>query len=130
MKSKKDIPWTEIKAEYLNGVTPKELAIKYNFDKKELYKKVQNEKWAQELKKIKVNVGNSIQDRIKSLTDLALEKLQGVLSDEKASNSDKISAAKVIVDISGLKKSELNTNGLTATNVIINREAVQIESVN
>lgn len=109
-------PWTKIKAEYLQGVTPKELAEKYKIEVKAIHEKSSKEKWTKEKSSISKNLQVSIQDRIEKLTNLALDAVESVLKDNESSNNDKIQASKVIVDISGLKTAkkevELNTNSI------------------
>ena len=99
----KVIQWNKIKADYLNGVTPKELAEKHKIDINKLYKKIENDKWAVELREIKGKIGNDVQEQIKELTNLALNALKGVLVDVEAKNADIVSASKAILDVSGLK---------------------------
>jgi replicative superfamily II helicase len=123
----KGVPWNNIKADYLNGVTPKELAEKYKIDINKLYKKIENDKWAVELREIKGKIGNDVQERIKELTNLALETLCEVINDPETSSRDKVSASKAILDVSGLKTLKQEVSGVGGYSVIINREAVEVE---
>lgn len=124
------IAWNEIKTDYLLGVTPKELAEKYNIKIEKIYKKIENAKWANELRQIKGNIGNDIQNKIRNLTDLALEKLRDVINDPEADDRDKVSACRAILDVSGLKSLKQEVSGIDGVSVIVNRQAVQIESNN
>lgn len=125
------IAWNKIKAEYLQDVAPKELAAKYKIDINKLYKKIENDKWAAELREIKGNVGNKVQDRIEKLTNLALDTLEEVANDLKCEKSTRVQAAKALLDISGLKNSKQVIEGIEGgVNVVINREAVTVESLN
>ena len=87
MSSKKEnkniIPWIEIKAKYLLGSTPKQLADKYNLTSKQIRDKASREKWKYKkgalVDKIDEEIGNQILqtelDRnamILSINDLAL----------------------------------------------------------
>lgn len=45
---KKTTPWTKIKAEYLSGVAPKELADKYGLKSKQISDKANKDKWVVE----------------------------------------------------------------------------------
>ena len=127
----KTTPWNKIKAEYLQDVSPKELAAKYKVDINKLYKKIENDKWAAELREIKGNVGNIAQERIESLTNDALDTLCEVVNDKKCEKNVRVQAAKAILDISGLKNSKQVIEGIeSGVNVIINREAMHIESNN
>lgn len=126
----KVIPWNKIKADYLNGVTPKELAEKHKVDINKLYKKIENDKWAVELREIKGKIGNDVQERIKELTNLALETLCEVIKAGDSKYQDKVSASKAILDVSGLKSLKQEVTGIDGVSVVINREAVHIESNN
>jgi uncharacterized protein YjcR len=126
----KTTPWNKIKADYLNGVTPKELAEKHKIDINKLYKKIENDKWAVELREIKGKIGNDVQERIKELTNLALETLCEVIKAGDSKYQDKVSASKAILDVSGLKSLKQEVTGVNGMNVIINREAVHVESNN
>jgi hypothetical protein len=126
----KTTPWNKIKADYLNGVTPKELAEKHKIDINKLYKKIENDKWAVELREIKGKIGNDVQERIKELTNLALETLCEVIKAGDSKYQDKVSASKAILDVSGLKSLKQEIEGIGGMNVIINREAVHVESNN
>ena len=99
----KTTPWNKIKADYLNGVTPKELSEKYKIEITKLYYKIDNDSWAKEKTKINENIRNDVQEQIKELTNLALNALKGVLVDVDAKNADIVSASKAILDVSGLK---------------------------
>lgn len=41
----KSIPWSKIKASYLEGATPKELSLKYRIDVELIYNKIKGGKW-------------------------------------------------------------------------------------
>lgn len=108
-------PWNKIKAEYLQGVTPKDLAKKYKIKARSISDKAYEENWGDEKTRISENIREKAQDRIESLTNLALDELECVLNDVDAEHRDKISAAKAILDISGLKSSKqevTNKNGI------------------
>lgn len=107
----KEIPWVKVKKDYLEGVTPKELAEKYKTDIEKIYKKIENEKWARELSEIKGNVGNKVQARIEHVTNLALERLEGILLDEDIKTSDLVNAIGKAFDVSGLKSSKSEITG-------------------
>lgn len=126
----KTTPWNEIKADYLNGVTPKELAEKYELPVEKIYYKIDNDSWAKEKTKINENVRSDVQNRIKELTDLALETLCNVINDPESDNKDKVSASKAILDVSGLKSLKQEVSGISGVSVVINREAVNVESNN
>ena len=130
----KTTPWNEVKADYLAGVTPKELANKYDISDKKIREKASKEGWVGEKETIcnnvQQNVQDSMQERIKGLTNLALDTLVEVINSPETESNVKVQASKAILDISGLKSSKQEISGVSGANVIINREAVHIESNN
>ena len=131
----KTTPWNDIKAEYLQGVTPKELAEKYDIKAKTIHEKASKESWVDEKENINASICKNVQEvtqeRIQSLTNLALDTLCNVINDEKTEKNTKVQAAKAILDISGLKNSKQVIEGIEGgVNVIVNREAVCVESNN
>lgn len=114
------IAWNNIKKDYLEGIAPKELAAKYEVDIDKLYKKIENDKWAAELREIKGNIGNLVQEKIERITTLALRRLEGVLNDENIKTNDLVSAIGKALDISGLKsfKQEIDMADSLSINVI------------
>lgn len=127
---KQTTPWHEIKAEYLQGVTPKELAEKYKISGKTIREKASKEGWVEAKTTICNNLQQDIQERIKGLTNVALDALCEVINDPECKNTDKVSAARAILDISGLKSLKQDISGIEGVSVVINREAVQVESNN
>lgn len=123
-------PWHKIKAEYLQGVTPKELAEKYKISSKTIREKASKEGWVEVKTTICKNLQQDIQERIKGLTNVALDALCEVINDPECENKDKVSAARAILDISGLKSLKQDISGIEGVSVVINREAVQVESNN
>lgn len=123
-------PWHKIKAEYLQGVTPKDLAQKYKVSGKTIREKASKEGWVAEKTMICNNVQQDVQSRIKGLTNLALDTLVEVINDNETEKNVKVSACKAILDISGLKSLKQDISGIEGVSVVINREAVQVESNN
>ncbi len=114
-------PWTKIKAEYLQGATPKELALKYKTKAKTITEKASKEGWVVEKTIICNNLQEIIQDKIKDLSNNALEVLNEVMNSPEAKDADKISAAKAILDVSGLKTQKQEITGdIKTTNPVIN----------
>lgn len=126
----KTTPWNKIKADYLNGVTPKELASKYKVTAKQVHEKASKENWTTEKARICKNLQENVQERIKALTNLALDTLCEVIKADDSKYQDKVSASKAILDVSGLKSLKQEIEGIGGMNVIINREAVHVESEN
>lgn len=130
-KMSKTTPWNEIKAEYLRGVTPKELAEKYSLKAQAIYDKANRDNWVQEKSRIAEKTLEITQERIASLTNLALDTLCEVINDSESRKDIKVQAAKALLDISGLKNSKQVIEGIeSGVNVIINRESVAVESNN
>lgn len=123
-------PWHKIKAEYLQGVTPKDLAQKYKVSGKTIREKASKEGWVAEKTMICNNVQQDVQSRIKGLTNLALDTLVEVINGNETEKNVKVSACKAILDISGLKSLKQDITGIEGVSVVINREAVQVESNN
>lgn len=123
----KGVPWNNIKADYLSGITPKELAEKYKLTPKQIHEKASKENWVNEKASISKNLQVDVQERIKELTNLALETLCEVINDPETSSRDKVSASKAILDVSGLKTLKQEVSGVGGYSVIINREAVEVE---
>lgn len=128
--TKRLTPWNKIKAEYLQGVTPKELAAKYNLTAKQISDKANEEKWVAEKAKISENIREKVEKLIENATSLAVNNLIDILIKEKARDSDKINASRAILDVSGLKSIKQDITGIDGVSVIINREAVHVESNN
>lgn len=127
----KTTPWNEIKAEYLQGVTPKELAKKYSIAAKTIHEKASKESWVDEKASIYKNLQEVTQERLASLTNLALDTLVEVINSDDSKKDTKVQAAKALLDISGLKNSKQVIEGIeSGVNVIINRESVAVESNN
>lgn len=99
----KTTPWTKIKAEYLQGATPKELAKKYSLTSQQISNKVKRDKWKLEKDQISHKTTENIQDKIQALSNNALEVLSEVMNNPETENKDKVSAARAILDVSGLK---------------------------
>lgn len=125
----KATPWIKIKAEYLQGITPKELAEKYNLTAKQISDKANEDKWVGEKAEISENIRNDVEARIKKLTNEALMALEKVIKNTKAKDADKISASKAILDISGLKISKRELTGKDGEALIVQKEYILPEEV-
>lgn len=128
--AKRLTPWNKIKAEYLQGVTPKELAAKHNLTAKQISDKANEEKWVAEKTKISENIRDKVEKLIEKATSLAVNNLIDILIKDEARDSDKINASRAILDVSGLKSIKQDITGIDGVSVIINREAVHVESNN
>lgn len=122
MDNQKPTPWNKIKKEYLEGATPKELEKKYNKSAKVIRQKACDDKWTVQKQIISNKVEQSVQERIVGLTTKALKTLEEILNTSEV-EANKISAARAIIDVSGLKSSNLNLD--TPTQVVITRQPVK-----
>lgn len=116
--------WNKIKAEYLKGIKPKEIAEKYGISAKALHEKASKEGWTEEktslIKNVQEKVQADIESRISTLTDKALNVLENILSDSEVKPEVKVQAVGKVLDISGLKfeKKELTTGSDLTIQVI------------
>lgn len=124
----KTTPWLKIKAEYLQGVTPKELAKKYNLTAKRISDKATKEKWVAEKTEICVKVREKTQDKIERITDLALDRLEEILSGSIL-RQDFVSAIGKAIDISGLKNSKQEITGAGGAPLSIQKEYILPEEI-
>ena len=110
----KAIPWMKIKAEYLQGVTPQALALKYKIKARSISDKAYKENWGEEKAKICENVRENTEERIERITKIALKRLEDVLTGENVRTNDLVSAIGKALDISGLKsqKHEIDNKGI------------------
>lgn len=107
----KTTPWNKIKTDYLSGVPPRELAIKYKIKAKTIQDKAGHENWTTQKSSICKKIQENVTDRITKLTSLAFQNLELILNDDMAKYSDKIQAAKAILDVSGLKTQKQEITG-------------------
>ena len=107
-------PWNKIKKLYLEGVSPKELEAMYGYPAKDIGDKASKEGWTAKKREIAGKVEQTVQDRIVGLTTKALNVLETVLNDSD-DDKDKIAAARAVIDVSGLKSSNLNLGNIDKT---------------
>lgn len=107
----KETPWLEIKTAFLKGVTAKELAVKYKIKARSITDKAYEERWNDEKTIISENIRDKVTKRVDHITDLALQRLEGVLLDEDIKTSDLVQAIGKAFDISGLKSSKQELTG-------------------
>ena len=122
MDNQKPTPWNKIKKEYLEGATPRELAVKYKLDVTKISDKAKRDGWTPKKAEISLKVEQTVQERIVGLTRKALNVLEEVI-DKSDDDKDRIAAARSIIDVSGLKSSNLNLD--TPTQVVITRQPVK-----
>ena len=107
----KNTPWTKIKADYLSGITPRELAQKYKIKAKAISDKANKEQWVSEKSEICEKVRKTVEDNIKDGATEAIEYLREVVNNNEEKTVDRIAAAKGLLSVSGLEKSEKKITG-------------------
>ncbi len=120
----KTTPWTEIKAEYLKGIAPKELAKKYKIKAERIHTKANKDGWTAEKNSIYENLRDDAESYIKKLTQKALATLEDVISNPDSADKDKVAASKAILDVSGLKSSKQEITGKDGQPLTIQKEIV------
>lgn len=120
--AKKAVQWTKIKAEYLDGITPKDIAVKYGLTAKQVSDKAHKEGWVKEKTEIVENVRKNIQDQISRITNKALKRLENVLDNEDIKVNDLVSAIGKALDISGLKAETLNVAESSLTISVVKKD--------
>lgn len=105
------IPWAKVKKDYLEGVTPKEIALKYGTTAKTVTDKACKEKWTSEKSIIYENVLQNVQDRIQNITNKALTTLEEIIENDTAKDADRVAASRAVLDISGLKTQKQEISG-------------------
>ena len=121
--------WLEIKADYLKGIVPKELAQKYNVLAKTITEKASKENWVDEKTRIFNNLQFDVEDYIKKLSKKALKQLEEVIDDKEADYKDKVSASRAILDVSGLKSSKQEITGKDGAPLSVQKEYILPEEV-
>lgn len=104
-------PWTKIKAEYLQGAFPRELAKKYKIKAKAISDKANKEQWVSEKSEICENVRKNVEEDINEGATEAVAYLRKVVNNPKEETKDRIAAAKGLLSVSGLEKSEKKITG-------------------
>ena len=111
-KSVKDYPWFDIKTDYLNGVEPKAIAEKYQFESiSTLYNAIDNRGWNKEKTEIHENIRNDVENAIREGANESIKYLREVVNNPEEKTLDRISAAKGLLSVSGLEKSEKKITG-------------------
>lgn len=125
----KTTPWTEIKADYLRGITPKELAVKYKIKAKQISDKANDEKWVAEKAKIIENLRIDTEEYIKKLTQKALKTLETIITDDEAEDKDRVAASRAVLDVSGLKSSKQEITGKDGAPLAVQKEYILPEEI-
>ena len=102
-------PWNKIKAEYLQGVAPKELAAKYNINASAIHTKFNKDGTSRKLRELTSNLSDEIRDKIDKATTIAIRRLTEMLESAETKDADLVAATRAILDVSGLKSQKLET---------------------
>lgn len=114
----RNIPWLEIKAEYLQRIPPRDLAAKYKVSVKTISDRAVKEKWTKEKEEICANVRKNVEQDIKDGSTEAVAYLRSVINDSNEETKDRISAAKGILEVSGLKSLKQEITGKDGSDLI------------
>ena len=105
-----DIDKQRIKQKYLSGEKPTDIIQNYldtEITLNTIYNWIRNEKWNTQKQSIKPAIEKAVDKEISRLTGVAMDKLEYILKNSKTESS-LIAAARAILDISGLKTSNIN----------------------
>ena len=105
-----EIKWLEVQKDYNLGIAPRELAIKYNIPDIQLKRHIANNKWGDKKKSFQAKIIDSQAERIKRLTDKALNRIEQKLDAQMIKDNDLATFARLVIDISGLKSETINNN--------------------
>lgn len=111
----RNIPWKEIEEKYLIGIQPQDLAQEYNVSCSTIRSHACKQKWSVNKQQISNQVLQSVtqnlEARVTNLANKALTTCETVLDDPGAKYQDKLTASKIIIDCSGLKKDKKELSG-------------------
>ena len=124
--------WGLIKKQYISGKTPRELSEMHGITAQQISNRVSKEKWIVEKSKKDEDLASKYTSHIEACLELGFNEMQAILKDNNAKDSDKVSAFKAILDVSGLKKETLKNELSTDKNIqlIINRTPIKPNEVN
>ena len=117
--------WIEIFMRYVLGEKPSKIALDTGIDFSELASKIKSGKWTQKRAVLRDKMEGLFERRIERLAQKAFEQLEDILSDETASSTSKMQAAKTIIDVAGFKKDKKDVQKEVSYEVYINRKSVK-----
>lgn len=111
--------WELIKAEYCAGATPRELEEKHKIKAARISERASREDWQQEKANKSKEIASNFEAEIKKGTEVAIRTLllEAECSERAA---DRISAAKGLLDISGLKSEKRELSGDILADLSVN----------
>jgi len=130
-------PWLKIKKEYLQGVTPKELAVKYDLAASTITNKACKESWLVEKEIISNNIKNVVANEIAEIQSLTLNRIKEQLNRPRKSeiNPDGITDSDLngvigrANEVNKLKSETLNTPDAINQTVIMGIYQVDNKSI-
>lgn len=125
----RNIPWLEIKADYLQRIPPRDLSVKYNVSVKTISDRAVKEKWTAEKEQMCANVRINVEQSINEGATESLNYLRSVVNDPNEKTNDRIAAAKGILEVSGLKKSKTELTGKDGAPLAIQKEYILPEEI-
>ena len=100
---KVNIEWNRIKALYLKGVKPKEIAEKFGITAKQVSEKAKRDDWKRKKDKISNKIEATMEDELKEISELCTKGLKELLKDN-LKPSEKIQAIRLGYDITLLNR--------------------------
>ena len=119
------IDWIDIFMRYIQGEKPSAIAAKTGVEFSEIAAKIKAEKWVQKRTLLREKMEGLFEKKLERLAQKAFEQLEDILSDETASSTSKMQAAKTIIDVAGLKKDKKDLQKEVSYEVYINRKSVK-----
>lgn len=119
------IDWIDIFMRYIQGEKPSYIAANTGVEFSEIASKIKKEKWVQKRELLREKMEGLFEKKLERLAQKAFEQLEDILSDETASSTSKMQAAKTIIDIAGLKKDKKEQAKEVNYEVYINRKSVK-----
>lgn len=102
-KGKANIDWNKIKALYLKGNKPKDIAEQFGIKAKAISDKATSEKWTRKKSQISAKIESTIETDLKEISELCTKELKELLKKD-LKPSEKIQAIRLGYDITLLNK--------------------------
>lgn len=118
------------KAMYISGEKPAKIAEELGYKANTISNYAAVEGWDKERQERTNKIVEGIEGQISALTELSLSELNRILTDIGSKDSDKLSAIRLVIDISGLKKEnqsiDIDSRGIE---VVINQIPIKVGKV-
>lgn len=112
-KKMKTTPWNKIKAEYLAGATPKELALKYKISAKSISDKFSKGGVVEEKRKISKEIEEQIKEKTILSAEEVLELITKIATNEQEKTSNRLKAAELLG-----KRHKVFSDGISINGII------------